>query len=254
MKYKIALLIPCTSKKRDWETINESYIYNYTLKTFLRQLKDCDREYEYIVYIGYDKNDRIFSVPEQQDILKKYSRIFTFLHFEFVEMDAPPGYLTKMWNQLYKKAYEDDCEYFYQCGDDIEFKTGGWVTEAIQTLQTHKNIGLTGPHNQNRILTQAFVSREHMHIFGEFFPENILNWCCDDWYNWVYQPNYYFPLYNHISVNMGGEPRYVIDNNPNFKKENVFRKNLDSLREKTYTQAVQDRTKIINYLKKNISN
>ncbi len=246
---KIALLIPCTSKNRDWESIKESYIYNYTLKTFLR---GCDNEHEYVVYVGYDKNDRIFSVVDQQNILKRYSLIFKFISFEFIKMNAPPGYLTKMWNQLYKKAYDDGCDYFYQCGDDIEFKTKGWVNESIEILQKHKNIGLTGPHNENRILTQAFVSREHMHIFGEFFPENILNWCCDDWYNWVYQPNFYFPLYQHTSINMGGEPRYIIDNNPRFKKDN-FKENLTQLREKTYHQALDDRIKILNYLKKFIS-
>ena len=28
-----------------------------------------------------------------------------------------------MWNVLFKQAYDDGCDYFYQCGDDIEFKT-----------------------------------------------------------------------------------------------------------------------------------
>ena len=31
-----------------------------------------------------------------------------------------------MWNILFKKAYNDNCDYFYQCGDDILFKTKGW--------------------------------------------------------------------------------------------------------------------------------
>lgn len=242
---KIGLLIPCTSKGRNWDNIKESYIYNFTLKTFIMT---CNREHTYTIYIGYDSNDRIFSDPKEQAFLKKMSIVFQFTNIEFIEMNAPKGHLTKMWNQLFKRAYDDGCDYFYQCGDDIDFKTSGWVNESIDILQKHNNIGLTGPNNKNRILTQAFVSREHMNIFGEFFPENILNWCCDDWYNWVYQPNYYFPLENHTSINMGGEPRYIIDNNPSFKKHN-FRENLNSLREKTFKQAVEDRIKIINYLK-----
>jgi hypothetical protein len=241
---KIGLIIPCTSKKRNWDSIKESYIYNYTLKTFIRT---CDKEHEYIIYIGYDNNDRIFSVKEQQNLLKKYSEIFLFLKIEFIEMNAPPGHLTKMWNDLYKVAYDDGCDYFYQCGDDIDFKTNGWINMCIQTLMMHNNIGLTGPYNNNRILTQAFVSREHMNIFGYFFPENILNWCCDDWYNWVYQPNFFFPLMDYVCINMGGEPRYVIDNNPTFKTRN-FKNNLNELREKTYKQALEDRCKITKYL------
>jgi hypothetical protein len=247
---KIGLIIPCTSKQRSWDNIKESYIYNYTLKTFVHT---CNKEHEYIVYIGYDKDDRIFSKIEEQNFLKRISLVFKFIKIEFFEMNAPKGYLTKMWNQLFKKAYDDGCDYFYQCGDDIDFQTNGWVNESIEILQKHDNIGITGPNNKNRILTQAFVSREHMHIFGEFFPENILNWCCDDWYNWVYQPDYYFPLSNHTSINMGGDPRYIIDNNPRFRKEN-FKENLTSLREKTYVQALNDRSKITEYLKENLKN
>ena len=32
---KIGLIIPVTSNKRNWKTIEETYLYNYTLKTFL---------------------------------------------------------------------------------------------------------------------------------------------------------------------------------------------------------------------------
>ena len=100
-----------------------------------------------------------------------------------------------MWNVLFKKAYEDGCDYFYQCGDDICFKTEGWVNDCIKTLIKNRNIGLTGPINNNSsILTQAFVSRKHMEIFGWFFPKEIKNWCCDDWYNMVYYPKYLYPL------------------------------------------------------------
>ena len=74
-------------------------------------------------------------------------------------------------------------------------------------LQLHDNIGLTGPINNNhRILTQSFVSTmQHMEIFGWYFPEEIINWCCDDWYNLVYQPNYFYPLINHFCGNYGGD-------------------------------------------------
>ena len=61
---KIALLTLATSKQRDnWVSIKDSYLYNMTLKTFLLTM---DKEHEYIVYIGIDKNDRIFDKTEQQ--------------------------------------------------------------------------------------------------------------------------------------------------------------------------------------------
>ena len=84
-------------------------------------------------------------------------------------------------------------------------------------LRSHDDIGLTGPiNNNNRILTQAFVSRKHMEIFGWFFPEQIINWCCDDWYNLVYQPTHFFPIDEPFCSNNGGSPRYDVNNNPQF--------------------------------------
>ena len=55
--YKIGLLIPSTSKKRDWNTIKESYLYQLSLKTFLHT---CNKNHTYIFYIGMDRNYRIF--------------------------------------------------------------------------------------------------------------------------------------------------------------------------------------------------
>ena len=149
---------------------------------------------------------------------------------------------------IFLKAYQDSCDYFYQCGDDINFKTSGWINDSISILEQHNNIGLTGPiNNNNYILTQAFVSRKHMEIFGYFFPENIINWGCDDWYNFVYKPEYFFPLSKHYCSNEGGTPRYVIDRKPGFTKQ--YKKNVDELRRRTQTQGTRDRIKIMQYLK-----
>ena len=43
--------------------------------------------------------------------------------------------LTKMWNYLFKIAYDEDYDYFYQTGDDINFKTKGWVNCSINILK-----------------------------------------------------------------------------------------------------------------------
>ena len=51
-----------------------------------------------------------------------------------------------------------------------------------------------------------------MLIFGWFFPEEIKNWYCDDWYNIIYKPYHFFPLTKHVCYNNGGEPRYNIVN------------------------------------------
>ena len=214
--YKISLLIPCTSRGRDeWSTIKSTYLYKLSLNTFLKTL---DKEHTYVVYIGYDADDRIFSLESSHNEIKRFALVFPNVSFQFIRYtDIKKGHLTKMWNVLYRAAYDDQCDYFYQCGDDIVFKTNGWINDSIKALVDHNNLGISGPVNTNNlILTQAMFSRKHMEIFGWLFPEEILNWCCDDWYNHVYRPNFFYPLAQHFCSNDGGIPRYDINGNPNF--------------------------------------
>ena len=252
-KLKIAMLILATSKNRDaWVNIKDSYLYKMTLKSFLLTL---DKEHEYIFYIGIDKDDRIFDKKYEQNQITNFSKVFKNVEFVFITMEnIEKGYVTLMWNKLFEDAFKRECNYFYQCGDDMEFKTKGWINDCIKVLKENNNIGLAGPiNNNNRILTQAFVSRKHMDIFGWFFPKEIKNWCCDDWYNMVYHPKYLYPLYNHTAVNMGGQPRYVINNDGKFRGFNqmTFANNVNKLRKKTQDLANNHKLLIEKYIKHN---
>jgi len=241
---KIGIMIPCTSKGREWTSMRDTYLFQLTLKTFLSTMSPG---HDYVFYIGYDSDDPLFSCPKEQSYLSIFK---SMVQIQFVVMNHPKGYLTKIWNQLFRIAYADGCDYFFQCGDDIFFKTRGWINESIHVLQQHDNIGLTGPDNQNgRILTQSFVSRKHMDIFGEYFPESIINWCCDDWYNWVYEGLLY-PLRTHICTNEGGEPRYVINHDLEFIKDK--QENMHRLRKQVKDLAIRDRQKIKDYSAKTI--
>lgn len=209
---KIGMLIPSTSKGRNWTTIQESYLFKHTLKSFLLTY---DKSHKYTFYIGIDRDDRIYDNKINIDYFIKFAKVMINIDINFVYMDnIPKGHLTVMWNKLFKIAYDDECEYFFQCGDDIEFKTNGWVEDCISKLQENNNIGLVGPVNNNpRILTQSFVSKKHMELFGYYFPPEIINWFCDDWINEVYRSiNKFFPLANHLCINVGGTPRYNVNN------------------------------------------
>jgi len=246
--YKIGMLLIATSRGRDWKTIQESYLYRIFLKSFLLMM---DKEYKYVVYVGIDKDDPLLDNEANQRVFKNFSKVFTNVEFDFIIFDKniKKGHHTAMWNIVHKKAYEENCDYFYQCGDDITFKTKGWTQDCIKELLKHNNIGLTGPKNNNsRILTQSFVSRKHMEIFGWYFPEEILNWTDDDWYNYVYQPNYFYPLDNHFCSNDGGTPRYHINNNSHFHDN--FQMNLQELRGKAYQLAQKHKILIKNYIEK----
>lgn len=241
---KIGLLIPSTSNGRPWTSVKESYLYNLTFKTFILTQ---DPEHEYVFYIGIDKGDKIYDTPQKEEFMR-FKLIYKNIDIQFIYMDCKKGHLTKMWNILFKRAYEEGCNYFYQCGDDIKFNTKGWVNDCIDTLVNHGNIGITGPiNNNNFILTQVFISRVHMDIFQQLFPEEIINWGCDDWYNWVYKPDYFFPLKKHYCSNEGGNPRYAINNNSSFMKN--YKYNVEKIRKSSRDLAESHKYKLINYLK-----
>lgn len=245
---KIGLLIPCTSKNRDWKHIKESYLYNLTLKTFLLTRND---EHKYTFYIGIDRGDPVFDNLEHQEEILNFMIAFSNIDFNFIYMDdVKKGHLTKMWNILFRRAYDDKCDYFFQCGDDMNFTTKNWVNDCILVLKKHQGFGLAGPINNNpRILTQAFVSRRHMEIFGWFFPEEILNWCCDDWYNMVYSPELLFPLKKHFCNNQGGTPRYDIDGHADFVNDPNKKQIIIDLRAKTVALSKQHRVLVFNKIK-----
>jgi hypothetical protein len=242
---KIGLLIPSTSNGRNWSSIKESYLYNLTIKTFLLTQ---DFEHEYVFYIGIDRGDKLYDTEKEE--LLPIKALFKNVDIQFIYMDCNKGHLTRMWNILFQRAYDEGCNYFFQCGDDIKFHTKGWVNDCITALSKNNNIGITGPVNNNHfILTQVFVSRLHMDIFGWFFPEEIINWGCDDWYNWVYKPSYFFPLKKHYCSNEGGLPRYQVNDNPTFMK--IYKYNVERVRTGSKHIAESHKQKLINYLAMN---
>ena len=114
-----------------------------------------------------------------------------------------------------------------ECGDDIEFLDKNWVNSSIFVLKLYNNEGVTGPidigrkhflhsvtNNKNiiekhTILTQSFVSRNHMESFGFYFPEEIKNWFCDNWITNIYKKqNKCYKISSRI-INRGGKPRYI---------------------------------------------
>lgn len=238
----IAFLIPTTSKNHDWKSPVDSYLYKYTLST----LKMCHlKKYKCIFYIGFDHDDSFYTNKRNQEFYKK---TFPYFTFKFIKFDAfiKKGYLTKMWNILYYNALTDDnffIQYFYQCGDDIIFKTPNWLDESVALLKLNNDVGISGPRNGHpHLLTQALVSRKHYAIFNCLFPECIVNWGCDDWLNYIYSPSYLNPAINEFALNAGGNPRY-----------DVNKLNEIEIKKMAYKLARNDKVKITKYLSNNKS-
>ena len=186
--FKVGILIPTTTNNRNWNTMKETYLYKFFMKSFLNTY--C-KQHSYTIYLGIDSNDKIYKKKGELEEIKRFLLIMKNVTIKIISVDEiERGHVTKMWNKLYKQAYEDGCDYFYQCGDDIEFLTKGWVTTSINGLLKYNNKGLTGPLDKPRmevggknsmpggirfIQTQSFVSRNHYETFGYFFPEEIKN-------------------------------------------------------------------------------
>ncbi len=215
MPYKVALLIPTTTKDRPWKTMKDADLYNIQLKSFL--LTYCP-EHEYTYYLGIDEDDPLYSNDAEKKELTRFFSVMKNVSVKFISMAGiSKGHLTSMWNRLFKIAYDAGNDYFYQCGDDVQFLNKGWVSKSIELLRLFHNIGVTGPHDkmQYRVHTQSFVSRRHYEIFQCFFPLQIINWFCDDWITKTYWEDFLFPLFDKWCMNVGGAPRYETPNHTN---------------------------------------
>lgn len=211
MTTTIGFPIPTTSRGCNWTSVKDSHLFKLMLPNFFATYTP---EYNYKFYIGIDDDDPLYSQPEQQELIKKVFSRYPNMTVSIVSMSGiPKGHLTKMWNRLLKMAYEEGCDYFYICGDDIIVETPGWMKKAVEILKEHNNIGITGPMSCNgntNIITQTFISRLHWKLFGCAFPEEIKNWYCDDWINLIYRPEYVYLMPEYKSYNLGGKERYDI--------------------------------------------
>jgi len=237
---KVAFLVPTTSHNRDWKTIEESYLYKYFLQS-LTLSKTTPSKDEYTIYLGVDHDDKLFNKEKLKEklkeLFKKEGLILKTIYLSGIEK----GHVTEIWNRLFKIAYEDGNEYFFQCGDDIYFNSKynkrqlKWLDICIDKLKSNNNIGVTSPvcWPNNKILTQTLVSRKHMEIFGFYFPKQIKNWWCDNWINAVYAPNHLYILKEYIIENRGGDPRYEPKKPENFNYlMNLGKKNLKNYLER----------------------
>ena len=69
-----------------------------------------------------------------------------------------PGYVTHMWNKAFK-LHMTSFDYFFQCGDDIQFLQPSWVKQSIYALRINNNVGLTGPIDHTMVFLNILDRR-----------------------------------------------------------------------------------------------
>lgn len=193
---KIGFTIPTTSNNKDWDKLEDSYLYTI----FLPSLEILKENIE--IYIGYDIDDKLYSNIE---LPNKYKNIKLNWYKYDIEYKGKP---THIWNSLSEIAFKE-CEYVFCCGDDIQLDNNvNWLEVFIKELQKNNNIGYSaGWSNNNNIPTQFLFHKKHFDIFGFIYPPPIHNWFCDDWVYGVYgRFGNWLKEYKHL--NLGGDPRY----------------------------------------------
>ena len=106
---KVAFLIPSTTKGRTWTNMEETYLFDFFGKSFLETLS---KNIEYTIYINIDHDDPIYANDIEKN--KFISMFGENISIKFLsDGQIQKGYLTQMWNYLFKMAYDDDNEYFY---------------------------------------------------------------------------------------------------------------------------------------------
>jgi len=216
---KIAVIIPVTSNKCSYNNFKDTDIFNILFKSFFTTYSVDDLNYEYMFYLGIDSDDDFYKNDKVQHEIKNFIKVMKNTEVVFVSIDSiHKGNVCHIWNELFKKAYEDNNDYFLQIGSDIHFQDKGWVNACLDILKENDDIGVVGMTDEGRkkydpndsLLTQSFVSRKHMDIFGFYYPSEFKNWFIDDWISEIYDKNRKKFIIPHKIYNCGGAPRYII--------------------------------------------
>lgn len=181
MSNSIAVLIASTSAKTDWKVAKDAYFFKYTMPSII-SLKSDDIPYKF--FIGFDSDDDFFinNNDEIRDLMNKAD-----LDFELISVDNPDHKPCPVWNTLFEIAYDQGFDYFLQTGDDIEYMDA-FDEDFISYISSKDGVGVAGGtcDINTSLITQAFVPRSHMEIFGFLFPPELLDWASDNWLTHTY--------------------------------------------------------------------
>ena len=203
---KVAFVIPSTTNNRDeWSSADDTYLWNVLCMSLDRYTPP----HEIKLFIGYDHDDRIYSVAEER---LKFKARFDRFKIEWFPMENLKGKVNMIWNKLGDEALNQGYEYIKVLGDDIRLPNdNGWLGCMINKLKKNNNIGWSaGWSNNDQIPTQFLIHKTHIKIFDFIYPNEIPNWGVDNWMYEIYPEKYRVWIRSFPLLNVGGQPRYQI--------------------------------------------
>ena len=239
--FNFAILIPATARDSDYWNFKDSDLYQ-TMKSFY---ETCDEQHLYTFFIGIDKNDWFYQDSKIKDQMFDFISDKPKSSIQFVEFDKSyKNDIAGMWTKLYKEAY-NNYDYFVQVGSDVKFLDKGWVDDIITIFQQNNNLGVVGFKDfgrqqidpKDKLFTQTIVTKQHLDIFGFYYPPEIKNWGCDDWIGDIYEVHnlkHYIP---QRIINCGLMPRYNVDREYKIQIANSMIKYMNNIQ--TYLSKKQ---------------
>ncbi|CAF1516953.1 unnamed protein product [Adineta ricciae] len=199
-------------------------------------LNTIEIQYTYQLYIGYDRDDPWY------DNEKNWSDLINFIHSYIrntsssdfrVDIKANVLYgvdqrITAIWNILAAIAYKDGCDYFYPANDDLQLRTKGWTSAAIQLLQScgvASNFGIVAFRDISACEYPTFhlTHRKHLDLHdGIYYPLPSHGAHQDTWIFSVYRAwncSFFLPQYqlkNHVGLSVKARYDYGDDSKITF--------------------------------------
>jgi hypothetical protein len=187
----ICLLIPATSRKQEWGSLEDTLLYQFPLASLGPSIQNSS-QYSFRVFVGYDAGDALFDNSTTLAALAAHMRTsLPSVAFEPRRMHNPTQQPVPVLNSLSRAAYRAGCYFMYHIDDDTEFVTPDWANRPVSALQsfTPPLWGAVGPtcHEGNTaVLTHDFVHRTHLDLFRTHYPPQLTTWWFDDWITHVY--------------------------------------------------------------------
>jgi hypothetical protein len=162
-------------------------------------LDEEQSKYRVELFLGFD-DDIFWQLAAAQDavIANEESRQQP-IPVTFISIPIDPSRPNRIpFNELVQAAFEKGAKYLVRINDDTRFDTSGWITLAIQTLQSFSppDVGVVGPSCKGdssavrSIMTHDMTYLpHHLAIFGTYYPPVFDNWYIDDWISFVYGQN-----------------------------------------------------------------
>ncbi len=224
---RIALMVASTTAGREYTRPSQLELFRFLIPTLVQTLSH-QQNHVCVLYLGFDAGDRYYDEgTNQKDLVEEFERVTSGCPCleiaPLVCCPGPAGSPCAAWNRLFATAYEDGCDYFYQLSDDVCLQTQGWSDDFVADLEG-RDLACTGPVDPGNdrsllghLLTNCFVSRRHLEVFGSLYPRGFKNWYSDDWISGVYLPHHHHQTLAHWARNQSGYaegPRYDIDRGP----------------------------------------